>query len=117
MATGTIKTLGWKLLWTNPDPNSAFPVTGTISLDLSNYSEVAVIVRNVSDGGSHYRCYVGLVGYELMPLGMSLNKIMYREFTISESGVSSTSAGIYNSYGGSPTNDGKYNIPVYIYAR
>lgn len=80
------------LLWTNPDPTSSF-VAQTISLNLSGYDYVYVIVR-ATTGESHFGSYIVPVGASQELLCVATTYLRKRNATVSTSGI--TFDGGYN---------------------
>lgn len=125
MATGTIKTPWWKLIWTNPNPSSAFAAQ-TVPLSLSQYTEIKIVAfRNAAapsnaivafsvdsfiDGLRHW--IAGLANPSAEPT------FGRRFFTPSSTGISFETAQLYTRYNDSAgTDNNNIIIPYMIYAR
>lgn len=118
MASGTIKTPGWKLLWTNPNPNNEF-APQTVSVDLSGYNEILLVYKLgtywtrigsllITEFGNTY--LLNESGYD--------GRISRREVSMSSNGATFGAASFYNTYAASSTNtDNKLKVPYRIYAR
>lgn len=102
-----------KLLWTNPSPTSSFAAQ-TISLDLSDYDAIEIIIR--SDTANTYT--LAPIVTEVGKGGIAFNSTAYnsgRQFTTTTSGITFTAATYYSSYGNWSTTSTNALIPVYIY--
>lgn len=122
MATGTIKTTGWKRLWTNPNPSVAFPAQ-TISLDLSNYAEFVVkLYLWKDDGGITGQAYI--LGYQNCYYNIFTpiltNGQVYlagRQIVTKANGVEVTNGGSKTSLTGNCVQDNGWIVPAEIWAR
>lgn len=119
MATGTIKSTGWKLLWTNPNPSAEFAAQ-TISLDLSSYKEVLLVYRL----GTYWNELDSVLitefdaTYALHTPGYD-GRISKRNVIMKSSGATFSAAGYYNQYATASSygTDNKLKVPYKIYAR
>ena len=118
------ESLQMDLLWTNPDPNSAF-TPQTISLDLSSYSMVYIVFKISSDAG--YTLLGGSLGLKRDTLNDTDNTFVFgiqnntagsgfvyyaqRNYGVSSSGII-FSIGM-NAFSGATQNN--YGIPYQIY--
>ena len=107
---GKVIGINMDLLWTNDSPTNNFDKK-TISLNLSNYQMVYIVIRRSTENNNLHNslmvkkgesgfifCYLG--GYGLL----------YREIeSVSNSGVN-FGVGVMNG-----STDNKYGIPIYIY--
>ena len=122
MATGTIKTTGWKRLWTNPNPSVAFPAQ-TISLDLSNYAEFVITYRQWKDDSdiSNQQYFFGYADKTITIMTpITSNGQVYlagRRVTISSTGITFGAAASKTSLNGNATTDNGWIVPYQIYAR
>lgn len=101
----------WELLWTNASPQSQFGAQ-TISLDLSNYDAVLVVVTNTTLSGAPSTSYIVKEGTRSNMFGIALagtDDIYKRAVTISQSGVAFESG-----YAAKSQNNGAL-IPYQIY--
>lgn len=121
MATGTIKTNNWKLLWTNPNPSADF-VAQTIPLDLSGYEEVKIEYGWSNDGypQNSVFCRSGLnvTLYTFSGFGSGSMIISRRTTTVTGTGISfaeSVSKATNSTSAASSANN--QNVPYYIYIR
>lgn len=107
----TSKTHGMKMLWENPSPNEDYKDTSIISMNLKNYSGVIVYFRNTSGDGGLYlsSSYIPKGHTGTLLYTTSAPKQAYRNFTVSDSGVTFQDA----KSSGSVSNT--YCIPYYIY--
>lgn len=80
------------LLWTNPSPTSAF-ASQTVSLDLSDYDYVYIVVR-VTTGEAHYGSFFIKTGSTEELLCVATTYLRKRNATVSQSGI--TFDGGYN---------------------
>lgn len=123
MATGTIKSTAWQLLWTNPNPSSNFANDTDIPLDLTLYSELCVVCRSETGSDSAEPCFMLIMPPAYTSAGQSTGLQIYtmkfyqRYATRIYSDHIHIGKGCwFNSYG-SRTDGTKYCIPLYIYAR
>lgn len=121
MASGTIKT-GWNLVWTNPNPSANF-ASQTISLNLSQYSEIMVQAATNANNLFVNDYIVLLDGEQKMMLSMinleSIDSIQVisRAFTPSSTNIifrDGYDKAINSSTG---TVNNIRQRPLYIYAR
>ena len=117
------KQLDWKLLWTNPNPSSAFAAQ-TISLPLTSYEEIRIIFSvNASSASAAHAVYD-------FPKNAGINRLMFQsawggKFVqrltvasgITDSGIQFSFGEIANSYASAYTQDNNYFVPFKIYAR
>lgn len=122
MATGTIKSTGWKLLWTNPNPSVAFPAQ-TISLDLSNYAEFVVKVYQWKDDGE-FSGQVYILGFQkynyniFTPIITSGQVYLAgRQIITKTNGVEVTNGGSKTTLTGNFVQDNGWIVPAEIWAR
>lgn len=108
------------LLWTNASPTSAFEGQ-TISLDLSGYDAVEIEFRkNTSVNLLYYeKCKIGWNAdvQSMWNIDISSNAtVVYRSFTVSESGITFANS-VYKSspFGTTVGNNNNYMIPYKIY--
>ena len=102
-----------KLLWTNPNPTSAFNAQ-TIPLDFSNYDAIEIIIR--ADTANTYT--LAPIVTEVGKGGIAFNSTAYnsvRQFTTTTSGITFTAATYYSSYGNWSASSTNALIPVKIY--
>lgn len=102
-----------KLLWTNPNPTSAFNAQ-TIPLDLSNYDAIEIIIR--ADTANTYT--IAPIITEVGKGGIAFNSTAYnsvRQFTTTTSGITFTGATYHSAYGNWSTTSTNALIPVKIY--
>lgn len=87
MATGTIKSTEWKLLWTNPDSIGSNFSGQTIPINLSNYSELKIYAAHY-DGMDSSHAGWGTYVF-ILPIGVNTsinisvtasNKVSYTNF-------------------------------------
>lgn len=118
MATGTI-TKDTKLLWTNPNPASAF-ASQTISLDLSKYRFVDVILK-INYSTTNYCIHRALVSNagskcfccEPIPTNNGVVYSRDRNFTVTSTGVAFDDAREQTTSSLSVNNN--YMVPTAIY--
>lgn len=107
---GKIIGINMDLLWTNASPTSNFDKQ-TISLNLSNYQMVYIVIRRSTENNNLHNSLIvkkGESGFVFAYLG-GLG-LLYREIeSVSNSGVN-FGVGVMNA-----TTDNKYGIPIYIY--
>ena len=123
MATGTIKTPGWKLVWTNPNPSSSFAAQ-TVNIDLSAFSAVMVQIKydtgDADDINSlmNYSAPIGGFNTSYIFQGFNGSGAMgarRRRFAATPTGVEFTVCENKNgTSAGTTLNTG--NIPLRIYA-
>ena len=116
MASGTIKSNNWKLVWTNPTPTSEFPAQ-TISLNLSTYSEIKLIIRaSIENAGENLGfAEIPSTGFQVFWLASGI--INSRAFSgITSTGITFNTGRKYTTYG-NVTNDNNIGIPIRIYAK
>lgn len=124
MATSTIKKtsdLKWISLWTNPNPRSTFAANQTISMNnLSAYSEVCFRVKSVNTGDAIYSLVVPLTTFPMSGVILTVITGEIRQrygMTIQDSGINFGAAGVFNTYGGSRTENTSSVIPVEVLGR
>jgi len=122
MASGTIKTGAWVLLWTNPSPTSNFAAQDVL-VDLTGATEICVIFKSDTTA-SAFEPY----SYVLTPevdssdgmnaiFSVIAIKIHQRyRCSIKRDRVSFGPGCVFNTYG-TRTDGANYCIPWYIYAR
>lgn len=121
MATGTIKSTGWKLLWTNQNPSGNFGAQ-TVSLDLSSYSELRMVISQDSASENYvYDTIMDIDSKIHIAIGYYAGKLTRRFVTPSSTGIYFDVGQIAESYGASFTT---FNVsgrsclnPYKIYAR
>lgn len=105
----------WKLLWQNPSETSQFAAQ-TITIDLSAYGALIVMLRNEtgSDSGWNISNIVikGRPTEGIVITGN--NRLVRRIIAMSDTGVTFNNAERYNSYG-TATTDNSAAIPARIY--
>lgn len=87
MATGRIKATEWKLLWTNPNSIGSDFSAQTISLNLSNYSELKIYVARYDGMDTSHKGWAEYI--QIVPIGTQTaitlsvtasNKVSYTNF-------------------------------------
>lgn len=125
MASGTIKTPGWKLVWTNQNPSNNFG-SQTVSLDLSAYSEIKIqTVLNNSSMAYFYYDFFNINGlttildhvYNVQTDGNSYFCGVEREVTTSSTGIvfSNATSKASNSSSKGTTENNRL-VPIKIWA-
>lgn len=103
-----------ELLWTNSSPTSSFAAQ-TISLDLSDYAYV-VIKMGVDTANLDHVCnFIALIDGGATRCEFSSRVIMFRDATVTTSGVSFGVNATVSSYNGTVNNTNTNSIPLYIY--
>lgn len=106
----------WVLLWQNASPTSPFG-TQTISVDLSDYSELKLIIRaSTTNAGENIGfADVPATGFQVFWLASGIFNA--RAFSgITASGVSFNTGRKYTTYG-NPVEDNAIGVPLRIYGR
>ena len=105
-----------KLLWTNPSPSSDF-ATQTISVDLSNYKQIEVIMRvrsnNLTTTSNIIDVNAGGNGQNICAFGGKFANRVYN-ITSNKQGILFNPAYATNTYG-SDVPDNAWCIPYKIY--
>lgn len=113
----------WKLMWTNGNSSANFGAQ-TISIDLSDYSEIMVTWKLSTRTSVYQNCYAminGGVEVAYFMASVEAATQMYlnaRDFEATSSGVTfsgNTRKGTRATSAGTTSNS--YNIPTHIYAR
>ena len=87
MATGKIKATDWKLLWTNPDSIGSNFSAQTVSLNLSNYSELKIYAAHYDGVDTSHTGWGEYI--QIVPIGVqsaitlsvvSSNKVVYTNY-------------------------------------
>lgn len=103
---------GFYLAWTNPDSTASF-APQTVNIDFSDATFVYIMFRKSNSSGPSYVPVLALPNYDTFNASSagtsSTNNSCYREFSITETGIT-FDVGHYN---GSTGNT--YMIPAYIY--
>ena len=104
----------YTLLWTNPNPTSAFAAQ-TISLDLSKYDAIEV----VADGWAGNKCYGSQVIYKNQLFAMSGGRkyfFCWRECSFNDTGITFSLARYINAYNVWKVSESTTDcIPIKIY--
>lgn len=117
MATGTIKSPGWRTVWTNPDDTATF-APQTLSLDLSAYSEFLISFRIYSTNVVFYTQAYYYKDRATAALTQYSAKFTRRSATITNTGVQFAQGGQDPTYGAQGmTVDNNYMIPSAILAK
>lgn len=122
MATGTIKSTGWKLFWTNPSPSADFAAQ-TVPLDLSAYSEFVITYRQwkADTKISNQQYFFGYADKAIVVISpILINGQVYlaaRQVAISSTGITFSEAGSKTSLNGNAITDNGWIVPYQIYAR
>ena len=122
MASGTIRRTDWTLVWTNPNPSSAFTAS-SINVNLSGYSYVKFVLNYSQTSTTQFICECA-VGKRANPYGLtnvignSYVGARQRAFTTSTSGVT-VDLDYYHQLNQNTYSEGigTYFIPVEIWAR
>lgn len=99
-------------IWSNSNSTSEFSPQ-EISLDLSAYQYILVLIR-VSTSGNSFVPRLLTGGARTICSSVSAGKIVYRVMTFYTNRLNVENGKIFNSYGSSMTNDDSYMIPYQI---
>lgn len=117
MATGTIKSTAWKLLWTNPNPSAQFAAQ-TVSLSLAQYSEFLITFLVYSSNTVFYTQHYWDKNIRTQAMTVFAGKFTRRNAIISDAGIEFLDGGQDNTYSSaSLTVNNSYMIPVEIKAK
>ena len=124
MASGIIEKSGWKLLWTNQNPTSAFSPQ-TINIDLSSYSMIMVRTYSYAISAYYGITTIGFKGTHRNIItsfgnttGPGYLNFFMREFICNDSGIQFSegySRQITSS--STPSVDNNFNVPIEIYGQ
>lgn len=103
---------GIELLWTNPNPLSSFAAQ-TITVDLSDYSFVHILLKLDNSGGASALSQISPKGLRIIA-SWAGNSNRYRVYTATDNGVNFEAAYIVTAFG-SQTQDNGYVVPYQIY--
>lgn len=111
----------WELLWTNPNPNTAFDAQ-TISIDLSQYEQIMIDFNANTDSTDtiYVRGYCAKSYPRALFCSYWGGKYTQRTTPrggITDSGIQFGTGQISGSYGATPTTANQYLVPVRIYAK
>ena len=106
--------LTFDTVWTNEAPTSAFS-SQTLSLDLSTYNFIIIEYNLAVTDPNIKNSEIAMINGSTIRLAGYNPKIVFRNATVTDTGITFTQAEDYTSYGGSPANSVNQIIPTAVY--